>query len=91
VIAPPSPEERLILAELAQGAPVGVDGLVGRVSRTLYHSARAGGAWAADIGVFGTAVFESDVRAVLRAGDGRLWTITPTKRPLVAAAPSGSR
>ena len=74
--APEGTEERLILAELGQGGALGIDALVDRVARALYEGEQLRGAWAADIGVFGPTLFESEVRRALHAGDGRLWTIT---------------
>ena len=74
--APEGTEERLILAELGRGGALGIDALVDRVARALYEGEQRRGAWAADIGVFGPTLFESEVRRALQAGDGRLWTIT---------------
>ena len=85
---PATPEECLIVRELDGAEPRAFDAVVTRVSRALYQEQLKEGGWATDIGVMGPGLSAGEIAAVLEAGNGHLWTITPqaperTRRPAV--------
>ena len=45
------------------------------VAEVLYREEIRGGAWAFDLGLAGSRLFNSEARRVLQTGDGELWQI----------------
>ncbi len=72
---PSTAAEREAIATLRRAGTMPFMALVDRLAQEAYGDALRGGAWAADIGLFGTALFVPEVARVLEAGKGVLWAI----------------
>jgi hypothetical protein len=72
---PATAAEREAIATLRLAGTMPFLALVDRLAREAYGDALRGGAWAADIGLFGTALFVPEVARALEAGNGVLWAI----------------
>ena len=67
--------ESVVVQLLSQAEDLPLETLVGRVAEALYHEELRAGAWAVDVGLFGSGLFTAEARRVLAAGDGELWEI----------------
>jgi hypothetical protein len=70
----------LVIDLLERRGSLPLDALVRRLSQALYREALGDGGGAADVGIFGPALFSVDARREVEAGDGCLWTIVPGSR-----------
>lgn len=68
-------------AKLAEDGITLFTSLVDHVSAELYSQAIRDGAWAIDIGLFGSALFASEVARDLQAANGVLWRIEEPDGP----------
>ena len=57
-------------SELALGQAVDV------VAEALFREESRAGAWAVDLGLFGSTLFQSEARRILQNGDGELWRVS---------------
>ena len=55
--------------ELALGQAVDI------VAEALFREESRAGAWAVDLGLFGSRLFQSEARRILQNGDGELWRV----------------
>ena len=76
---PATPVEHLAVSALKREGAVSFDTLVKRVSAELDSEKLRDGAWAVDIGLFGSRLFTRAVTRELKAGDGILWEIKQKK------------
>ena len=67
--------ESVVIDLLARVEELPLETLVERVAEALYHEELRAGAWAVDVGLFGSELFVPDARRVLAVGDGELWDI----------------
>ncbi|MBI4348498.1 MAG: hypothetical protein HY553_16780 [Elusimicrobia bacterium] len=67
--------ERYAIAMLGRAGVMSWATLIDRLAGQVYADALRHGAWAVDIGVFGSALFVADVALELEAGNGVLWAI----------------
>ncbi|MGH6689410.1 MAG: hypothetical protein ACREF4_01830 [Gammaproteobacteria bacterium] len=72
-----TPVQRVMLEVLTREGPMPACLFVNRVARRLYTDEVSRGAWAIEIGVFGSALFAADAAHELAAGEGHLWDIEP--------------
>ena len=72
-----TPVQGVMVDVLARDGPTPACRLVERVARELYNSEVSRGAWAIEIGVFGSALFAADAAHELAAGAGALWDFEP--------------
>ena len=56
--------------ELALGEAVDV------VAEALFREESRAGAWAVDLGLFGSRLFQTEARRILQNGDGELWWVS---------------
>lgn len=76
---PAAPVERLVVEFLRREGRTSLEKLVEHVTRELYSEEIRRGAWALDIGFFGSRLFARDVNRELKAGEGILWEIKSEK------------
>ena len=67
--------ESVVVELLSHAEEMPLETLVTRVAEALYHEELRAGAWAVDVGLFGSGLFVPDARRVLASGDGELWEI----------------
>jgi len=67
--------ESVVVELLSHAEEIPLETLVARVAEALYHEELRAGAWAVDVGLFGSGLFVPDARRVLASGDGELWEI----------------
>ena len=67
--------ESVVVELLSHAEEMPLEILVARVAEALYHEELRAGAWAVDVGLFGSGLFVPDARRVLASGDGELWEI----------------
>ena len=72
---PATPVERLAVEILRREGRTSIRKLVEHVARELYSAEVRNGAWALDIGLYGTELFVPDAVLELKSGDGILWKI----------------
>lgn len=72
---PSTPAERLLVRALSAGRRMPYGALLDRAAEDAYRAELGSGACAADIGVFGPALFVSEVARAIEAGAGVLWQI----------------
>lgn len=72
---PATPVERLAVEILRREGRTSIRKLVEHVARELYSAEVRNGAWALDIGLYGTELFVPDAVSELKSGDGILWKI----------------
>ena len=70
-----TPIERLAVSNLRREGVISLQLLVERVATELYHEELRKGAWALDIGLFGSKLFIADVMSEIKARNGTLWQI----------------
>ena len=70
-----TPIERLAVSNLKREGVISLQQLVERVANELYHEELHNGAWALDIGLFGSKLFVPDVMSEIKARNGTLWQI----------------
>ena len=68
--------ESVVIKLLSQAEEIPLETLVGRVAEALYNEELRAGAWAVDVGLFGSGLFAAEARRVLASGDGELWEIS---------------
>jgi hypothetical protein len=73
---PAALEYRLIVEALADREQLPIGALIDRVAVAVYRETLQEDGSAADLGVFGPRIFAPDIRHILEAGNGRLWTIS---------------
>ena len=67
--------ENVVVKALSCAEEMPLETLVALVAEALYHEELHAGAWAVDVGLFGSGLFVAEARRTLRAGDGELWNI----------------
>ncbi len=72
---PATEAESFAVALLRAEKEIAYGVLVSRVAEFLYRKELRAGAWAVDIGLFGSALFNADAARELEAGKGDLWEI----------------
>ena len=75
-VVPTALEDRLIVQELAGHERCPISALVDRVAAAVYQETLRQDGSATDLGVFGPRIFAPDIRHILEAGNGHLWTIS---------------
>ena len=70
-----TPIERLAVSNLRREGVISLQLLVERVATELYREELRKGAWALDIGLFGSKLFVADVMSAIKARNGTLWQI----------------
>ena len=68
--------ESVVVELLAHAEEIPLETLVARVAEGLYREELRAGAWAVDVGLFGSGLFAAEARRVLASGDGELWEIS---------------
>lgn len=71
-----------VVALLKKEGVISFDNLVRRMAADLYVEQRQNGAWMADIGLFGSRLFNREVIRELEGADGIPWNIEQKKHDL---------
>jgi hypothetical protein len=72
---PANDAESFVVALLKKQKEIPYELLLSRLADFLYRKELRAGAWAVDIGLFGSGLFIPDAVRVLQAGKGELWEI----------------
>lgn len=72
---PATAVESVVVNLLSRADETPVENLVALVADAFYRDELRMGAWAIDLGLFGSSLFVSEARRALEAGDGELWEI----------------
>jgi hypothetical protein len=67
--------EAFVVTLLARKNGLPYRAAVFHVAEFLFHKELCAGAWAVDIGLFGSSLFGADARRELEGGKGELWEI----------------
>lgn len=67
--------ESVVVDLLSRAAEMPLETLVARVAEALYREELRAGAWAVDVGLFGSGLFVAEARRTLESGNGELWEI----------------
>ena len=67
--------EAFVVTLLARKNELPYRAAVSHVAEFLFHKELRAGAWAVDVGLFGSSLFGADARRELEAGKGKLWEI----------------
>ena len=67
--------ESVVVELLSHAEEIPLETLVARVAEALYREELRAGAWAVDVGLFGSGLFAAEARQVLASGAGELWEI----------------
>ena len=72
---PPATDVESFAVDLLAKEAMTFGELVSRVAALLYRKELRAGAWAVDIGLFGSSLFIADALRGLEAGSGELWEV----------------
>jgi hypothetical protein len=67
--------EIVVVELLSHAEEMPLETVVALVAEDLYHEELRAGAWAVDVGLFGSGLFVAEARRTLKAGEGELWDI----------------
>jgi hypothetical protein len=67
--------ESVVVEALSHAEEMPLETMVALLAEALYHEELHAGAWAVDVGLFGSGLFLAEARRTLKAGDGELWDI----------------
>lgn len=67
--------ESVVVELLPRAAEMPLETLVALVAEAFYREELRAGAWAVDVGLFGSGLFVPEARRALASGEGELWEI----------------